>query len=627
MKLLCLSTARQNTLLACSAMILMLCLWPFRLAQAAPLLQAEAQPLLLGEFGSANLGEGDTVQYALALPLDGAYTVAFTGAGDPSDFALTIADADGSEVYNDALQSEVIVDLTAGDYLFTFTAQTAADLAFLVGIEAGSMTADSDAPGALFNGSVFVTKDVEAPLYATVTIEPSSYPQQVLVLVQGGDGDVYDVEVTSEDFDYYYTSTDESELVRFVSSGGAYQLVVSPQTGGASLQVSVFLSGPAPVLEFGVETKGVLSDANDTNTYQITVDTPGTVVLATATADDGADLTLSAGFLPDAQTWSTYGYDDEPALLEFIAPDAGVYYISLATDTETGAAYSVLVEAGDVAEALPLNLPVQGTVEAGKSKGYLVTVEEPEQFVIVILAGPADQDLDLSIAQYVDGEQIASDSAASLGAREIVGLFAEEPGSYIVQVDGAWSDGADFVIAASTGALSDLLEEAGSAPAKDAAPVESAAPDAEGNIEQWAVTAEASSQYSDDSWSAQQATGAPDTPEAGDMATAWAAASSDTQVETLVLVYARPVRPTGIEVYETYNPGAVSKIEVLDPNTDEWVVVWEGEADTAGEELAVFSPELTSLDFVTDQVRLTIDEPLIGGWNEIDAVKLIGVLE
>ena len=42
--------------------------------------------------------------------------------------------------------------MTAGDYLFTFTAQTGADLAFLVGIEAGSMTTDSDAPGALFNG-------------------------------------------------------------------------------------------------------------------------------------------------------------------------------------------------------------------------------------------------------------------------------------------------------------------------------------------------------------------------------------------------------------------------------------------------------------------------------------------
>ena len=64
MKLLSLSTARQNTLLACSAMILMLCLWPFRLAQAAPLLQTEAQPLLLGEFGSASLTEGDAGQDA-----------------------------------------------------------------------------------------------------------------------------------------------------------------------------------------------------------------------------------------------------------------------------------------------------------------------------------------------------------------------------------------------------------------------------------------------------------------------------------------------------------------------------------------------------------------------------------
>jgi hypothetical protein len=33
------------------------------------------------------------------------------------------------------------------------------------------------------------------------------------------------------------------------------------------------------------------------------------------------------------------------------------------------------------------------------------------------------------------------------------------------------------------------------------------------------------------------------------------------------------------------------------------------------------------VDFATDQVRLTIDEPLIPDWNEIDAVKLIGVVE
>jgi hypothetical protein len=140
---------------------------------------------------------------------------------------------------------------------------------------------------------------------------------------------------------------------------------------------------------------------------------------------------------------------------------------------------------------------------------------------------------------------------------------------------------------ASSGALADLLGDS-TAPVAD-----TPTPNEEGTLEQWAVTAEASSQYTDDSWSAQQATGAPDTPEAGDNATAWAAASADVEVETLALVYAQAVIPTGIEIHESFNPGAIVKIEVLDPNTDAWVVVWEGVADTAGEEMAVFSPELT----------------------------------
>jgi hypothetical protein len=102
------------------------------------------------------------------------------------------------------------------------------------------MTTDYGAPGELFNGAVFVTENVTEPLYATITLEASPYPQQVLVLVQGGDGDVYEAAVTSEDFDSYYTSTDESNLLKFVSDGGAYQLEITPTAGGASLQVSIF---------------------------------------------------------------------------------------------------------------------------------------------------------------------------------------------------------------------------------------------------------------------------------------------------------------------------------------------------------------------------------------------------
>lgn len=605
-----------------TVLLVMLCLAPLQAVQAAPAAQDDApRPLLLGEFGNANLAEGESVQYALTTPMDGTYTVAFTADGNAADFVLTLVDADGNTLYDDVLQTNTVIDLTAGDYVLTFTAQAAAELAFLVGIEAGSMSTDAEAPGELFNGVVFITENVTEPLFATLTLEQSSYPQKALILVQGGDGDVYEVEVTSENFDYYYTSTDESEVLQFVSEGGVYDLKVTPTSGGASLQISVFLSGPAPTLEVGVETPGELNSAEDTNTYQFTIGEPGTMVAVTANADADASLTLNAGLTPDAQSWSAYSYASEPAVLEFIAPVAGVYYVTVQTDAEAGGAYTILVEEKGKAATLPLNEPTQGSVASGSRTGYVFEVSEPEQFVIVALAGPADEDLDLNISYYVNGEQVAGDSTASSSGREVAGLFAEEPGTILVDVNGSWTDGADFTILAFTGPLTDLMGE-GVTP--DAEP---ATTNSEGQIEQWAVAAEASSEYTDDSWSAQQVTGAADTPEAGDIGTAWAAASADVEAETLVLVYAQPVNPTGIEIYESYNPGAVARIEVLDPNTDDWVVVWEGVADTAGEEIAVFRPQLTSVDFATDQVRLTIDEPLIPGWNEIDAVKLIGVTE
>lgn len=605
-----------------AVLLVILCLAPLQAVQAAPAAQDDApRPLRLGEFGNANLAEGESAQYALTTPMDGTYTVAFTADGNAADFVLTLVDADGNTLYDDVLQTNTVIDLTAGDYVLTFTAQAAAELAFLVGIEAGSMSTDAEAPGELFNGAVFITENVTEPLFATLTLEQSPYPQKALILVQGGDGDVYEVEVTSENFDYYYTSTDKSEILQFVSEGGAYDLKVTPTSGGASLQISVFLSGPAPTLEVGVETSGELNSAEDTNTYQFTIGEPGTMVAVTANADADASLTLNAGLTPDAQSWSAYSYAGEPAVLEFIAPVTGVYYVTVQTDAEAGGAYTILVEEKGKAATLPLNEPTQGSVASGSRTGYVFEVSEPEQFVIVALAGPADEDLDLNISYYVNGEQVASDSAASSSGREVAGLFAEEPGTILVDVNGSWTDGADFTILAFTGPLTDLMGE-GVTPDAEAATT-----DSEGQIEQWAVAAEASSEYTDDSWSARQVTGAADTPEAGDIGTAWAAASADVEAETLVLVYAQPVNPTGIEIYESYNPGAVARIEVLDPNTDDWVAVWEGVADTAGEEIAVFRPQLTPVDFATDQVRLTIDEPLIPGWNEIDAVKLIGVAE
>jgi hypothetical protein len=591
---------------------------------------------LLGEFVNADLAAGEEAAYVLTIRDDATYTVVSTGDSSPDNFQLTILRDDESVVYEETLADLFDVELTAGDYLLLFVAQQSAELGFVVGVEAGSMSADPSLPGQLFNGATFVTSGVTEPLYAEVTVEASQYPQQLAILVQGADDDRYTAElVDSVAADSTTIATDRSDVLLLPTQGGVYELTVTPDGEGAELQVSIFLSGPAPVLEPGVETSDDLLNPDDTNLYQFAVAEAGTTVHVVATSNEM--LTLEVGFRPGEGFRSAYSFGDEPARLTFVAPVAGTYYLDVSSDAEGGAAYTVQFEEGELASTLPLATPVNGQIGADTVVGYLVQVDTAEQFLIVVLAGHTEDDLDLQLSRYADETITASDISQLGGSKEIVSTYVEEPGTYIVLVDSTWSDqAADFSISAGTIPVTDLLAAAGdetesSTPTETAptetAPTETAPTETAPTeiLEQWAVNASASSQYGDDDWSAQQATGEPDTLIPGDEVTAWAAYSSDSQLETLVLAYAQPVIPVGLEIYESYNPGAVVRVEFFDLNTDEWVVAWEGTAESAGLDFATFRPALISVNFATDQVRLTVDEPSVSGWNEIDAVKLIGI--
>lgn len=588
--------------------------------------QTSTTPILLGEFVNADLAAGEEAAYVLTIRDDATYTVVSTGDSSPDNFQLTILRDDESVVYEETLADLFDVELTAGDYLLLFVAQQSAELGFVVGVEAGSMSADPSLPGQLFNGATFVTSGVTEPLYAEVTVEASQYPQQLAILVQGADDDRYTAElVDSVAADSTTIATDRSDVLLLPTQGGVYELTVTPDGEGAELQVSIFLSGPAPVLEPGVETSDDLLNPDDTNLYQFAVAEAGTTVHVVATSNEM--LTLEVGFRPGEGFRSAYSFGDEPARLTFVAPVAGTYYLDVSSDAEGGAAYTVQFEEGELASTLPLATPVNGQIGADTVVGYLVQVDTAEQFLIVVLAGHTEDDLDLQLSRYADETITASDISQLGGSKEIVSTYVEEPGTYIVLVDSTWSDqAADFSISAGTIPVTDLLAAAGdeteSSTPTETAPTETAPTEI---LEQWAVNASASSQYGDDDWSAQQATGEPDTLIPGDEVTAWAAYSSDSQLETLVLAYAQPVIPVGLEIYESYNPGAVVRVEFFDLNTDEWVVAWEGTAESAGLDFATFRPALISVNFATDQVRLTVDEPSVSGWNEIDAVKLIGI--
>ena len=138
---------------------------------------------------------------------------------------------------------------------------------------------------------------------------------------------------------------------------------------------------------------------------------------------------------------------------------------------------------------------------------------------------------------------------------------------------------------------------------------------------QWASTATASSEYDNPDWSAMQATGAPDITECGDIETAWSSENQD-GIDWLEVGYKTPVYPAEINIYETYTPGSVVRVEVKD-EAGVYYVVWEGEP-RAGECPRILTIPVSGVDRLVTGVRIHVDQRKLGDWNEIDAVELVG---
>lgn len=146
-------------------------------------------------------------------------------------------------------------------------------------------------------------------------------------------------------------------------------------------------------------------------------------------------------------------------------------------------------------------------------------------------------------------------------------------------------------------------------------------------LRQWASNATGTSEYGNPNWGFIQATGEPDTTVCGDETTAWASESS-TGSDILVLEYEELVQPTEINIYQTYNPGAIIFVEVAN-NTEEDAETYTlpnsedplGNTDCPG----VFTIEITEELPPINTVIIYLDQTLTGSWNEIDAVELVGV--
>ncbi len=145
-------------------------------------------------------------------------------------------------------------------------------------------------------------------------------------------------------------------------------------------------------------------------------------------------------------------------------------------------------------------------------------------------------------------------------------------------------------------------------------------------LRQWASSAKASSQYGKVEWSASQATGAPNVFACRDDVKAWASYGANTK-EWIELTYDVPVIPTEINIYQNYNPSQVVEVYMTDIDGDEYLV-------RETKPVAVDCPDTYTIyidmekEIYINKVTVVIDQRIMGwGWNEIDAVELVGYPE
>lgn len=142
---------------------------------------------------------------------------------------------------------------------------------------------------------------------------------------------------------------------------------------------------------------------------------------------------------------------------------------------------------------------------------------------------------------------------------------------------------------------------------------------------QWAIQVAASSTYNDAQgtavFAANQVTGAPNVDTYGDNGSAWTSKTPDAGIEWLDLRYPKPVHATAVRVRESFGSGAVIKVELFDEQGAAHVA-WAGNDPT--KDLNYLIVKFPKTAFKTARVKLTLATNVVPGWNEIDAVQLVG---
>ena len=111
-------------------------------------------------------------------------------------------------------------------------------------------------------------------------------------------------------------------------------------------------------------------------------------------------------------------------------------------------------------------------------------------------------------------------------------------------------------------------------------------------------------------------------PGGGDNANAWASLGADDQDEWIEVGFAQPMQASAVEIYETFNPGSISAIELIDAG-GEHRTAYQGAPGATGKTANKLRAEITCTGSPIVAVRVKLASAMVPGWNELDAIGLV----
>jgi hypothetical protein len=122
-----------------------------------------------------------------------------------------------------------------------------------------------------------------------------------------------------------------------------------------------------------------------------------------------------------------------------------------------------------------------------------------------------------------------------------------------------------------------------------------------------------------------QMIGKPNVKAYGDDKNAWSPAQENKGSEWIRASYTKTVNATEVRVRQNMGPGAITKVELFDDKGQSHLI-WEGKDDNKYEpnKIEYFVISFPKTSYKVKSVKLTLATDRVPGWNEIDAVQLIG---